>query len=98
MGYQIKTWKDRLVEFAGRRTLTDISTDEMKKVDVSRAEGEIFQVGDTFSAANMNDLEQRIAYGFADCPTSLTVKTIEVVTELPSDAADHPDTVYLIID
>ena len=59
-----KEWKDRLAEFAGRRKLTNVSTGEETTVDVSRAEGEVSQAGDAFSAANMNDLEQRIKDGF----------------------------------
>lgn len=59
-----KEWKDRLVEFSGRRKLTNVSTGEETTVDVSRAEGKVSQEGHAFSAANMNDLEQRIKDGF----------------------------------
>lgn len=63
MGFEKKTWKDRLVEFAGRRSLTKVSgsADGVMVVDVARSEGNVSQVGDAFSAENMNDLEQRIA-------------------------------------
>lgn len=66
MAFVKKTWKDRLVEFAGRRQLKRISGDAngTMVVDVARAEGTVSQAGDTFSAANMNDLEQRIGDGF----------------------------------
>lgn len=57
-----KTWKQRIVEFPGRRRLDDTSTADV--YDVSRAEGNITQEGDGFTAANMNDLEQRITEGF----------------------------------
>ena len=60
MAFIKKEWKDRLAEFAGRRTLTDIATGISQTVDVTRAEGQISQIGDAFSAQNMNDLEQRI--------------------------------------
>lgn len=53
-----KTWKQRIVEFPGRRRLDDTSTADV--YDVSRAEGTITQEGDGFTAVNMNDLEQRI--------------------------------------
>lgn len=67
-----KEWKDRLAEFAGRRKLTNVSTGEETTVDVSRAEGEVSQAGDAFSAANMNDLEQRIKDGFDKVDTNLS--------------------------
>lgn len=60
MAFVKKEWKDRLVEFAGRRKLNNAETGESMVVDVERAEGQISQVGDAFSAENMNDLEQRI--------------------------------------
>ena len=53
-----KTWKQRIVEFPGRRRLDDTSTADV--YDVSRAEGTVTQEGDGFTAVNMNDLEQRI--------------------------------------
>ena len=54
-----KTWKQRIVEFPGRRRLDDTSSADV--YDVSRAEGTVTQEGDGFTAANMNDLEQRIS-------------------------------------
>ncbi len=62
MGFARKTWKDRMVEFAGRRSLTKVSgsADGTMIVDVARSEGNVSQAGDAFSAENMNDLEQRI--------------------------------------
>lgn len=68
MAFVKKTWKDRTVEFAGRRKLTRISGDPngVMVVDVERAEGEISEEGDAFSKNNMNNLEQRIENGFAD--------------------------------
>lgn len=53
-----KTWKQRIVEFPGRRRLDDTSSADV--YDVSRAEGIVTQEGDGFTAVNMNDLEQRI--------------------------------------
>lgn len=72
MSFVAKEWKDRLVEFAGRRKLTNVSTGEETTVDVSRAEGEVSQAGDAFSAANMNDLEQRIKDGFDQVNSDLS--------------------------
>lgn len=56
-----KNWKNRLVEYPGRRKLTDILTGKETVVDVARHEGEISNEGDPFSAANMNDLENRLS-------------------------------------
>ena len=75
MSFVTKEWKDRLAEFAGRRKLTNVSTGEETTVDVSRAEGEVSQAGDAFSAANMNDLEQRIKDGFDKVDTNLTANS-----------------------
>lgn len=67
-----KEWKDRLVEFAGRRKLKNVSTNEETVFDVSRNEGAVSQEGDAFSAKNMNDLEQRIKDGFDKVDANLT--------------------------
>lgn len=66
MAFIKKTWKDRIVEFAGRRNLKNVLTNEIITVDVTRNEGNILQNGDAFSSANMNDLEQRIADEFQE--------------------------------
>lgn len=71
MAFVTKTWKDRLVEFAGRRKLKNVSTNEEVLYDVSRSEGTVMQAGDSFSAANMNNLEQRIKTEFDNVSTSL---------------------------
>ena len=65
MSFKQKTWKDRISEHPTRRTLTDVSDNTTKTVNVAREEGTISQEGDAFSAANMNDLESRIAGGFS---------------------------------
>lgn len=74
MAFKKKIWKDRLVEFSGRRLLKRISgsADSQMVVDVTRNEGTVSQAGDAFSAANMNDLEQRIADEFNSVSTVLT--------------------------
>ncbi len=64
MAFVKKTWTDRVTEFPTRRTLTKTDgTSEL--VTVSRAEGNVSQEGDAFSADNMNGLETRIADEFA---------------------------------
>ena len=67
MPFTKKTWEDRLVEFAGRRKLTDVTTQAVQTVDVTRDEGNVSREGTAFSASNMNDLEQRIA----DCVSAM---------------------------
>lgn len=66
MGFVKKTWKDRLVEYAGRRKLTNVATGATQTVDVTRAEGTESQAGDMFNATNMNDLENRTYNAFND--------------------------------
>lgn len=96
MAFEKKTWEDRLVEFPGRRRLINVETGKEYVMDVSREEGLVTKVGDAFSAPNMNGLEDRIAEGFDSCPESAEIKKISVVNSLPQDAADHPDTLYII--
>ena len=73
MAFVTKTWKDRLVEYAGRRKLKNVATGEEILMDVSRSEGTVNQAGDAFSAANMNNLEQRIKTEFDSVNSSLGV-------------------------
>lgn len=62
--YTLKNWKNRDVEFPGRRTLTDTISGTSQTVDVTRSEGTITEAGDAFDASTMNDLEGRIGAGF----------------------------------
>lgn len=66
-----KEWKARLVEFAGRRLLRNVANGQSETYDVSRSEGQVSQEGDAFNTKNMNDLEQRIANGFANAKTNI---------------------------
>lgn len=60
MSYTAKEWKDRVSEYANRRTINkEDGTSET--VTVERAEGKVSTIGDAFSAETMNDLENRIA-------------------------------------
>lgn len=74
--YQKKTWKARTSEFPTRRALTDVSTGAVQTVNVARDEGTVSEQGDGFSAANMNDLEARIAAGLDEKQDTITVKGI----------------------
>ena len=64
MAFVKKTWKDRISQFPNRRTVNDGYT--TKQVMVGRDEGTITEEGDSFDAANMNDLEQRIEDAYGD--------------------------------
>lgn len=95
MAYEKKEWKDRVTEYPTRRNLVKEGGDT-ETVTVERNEGNVSQEGDAFSAENMNDLEQRIGDGFDVCTTSAVIRYIQVVDALPEDAAQHPDTLYII--
>ncbi|MBE5846247.1 MAG: hypothetical protein E7300_01045 [Lachnospiraceae bacterium] len=73
MAFITKEWKDRIVEYAGRRKLVNVSDQSEMIVDVTRNEGTVSQAGDAFSAANMNDLEQRVADEFSTISENLNV-------------------------
>ena len=62
--YSLKNWKNRDVEYPGRRTLTDTLSGTSQTVDVTRSEGTITEAGDAFDASTMNDLEGRISSAF----------------------------------
>lgn len=83
MSFITKEWKDRIVEYAGRRRLTNVSTQAQEIVDVERAEGTVSQAGDAFNAANMNDLEQRISDEFTAVNENLTA--------VQNDSIRYPD-------
>lgn len=72
MGFVKKKWKDRLVEYSGRRKLTNVATGATQTVDVTRAEGTESQAGDMFNASNMNDLESRTYNAFNEVVKTYT--------------------------
>lgn len=74
--YQKKTWKARTSEFPTRRALTDVSTGAVQTVNVARDEGTVSEQGDGFSAANMNDLESRIAAGLDEKQGKITANGV----------------------
>lgn len=62
MAFSIKTWLDRVSEYPTRRTITDAADpSQIQTVFLARHEGEITEAGTPLNAANLNDLEQRIA-------------------------------------
>ena len=88
MSFTKKTWKDRVVEYAGRRRLTPVSG-STTDFDVSRdAEGAVTQAGDAFNATNMNDLETRIAEAF----TALNAEMVDLLYPVGSIYISTRDT------
>lgn len=72
MSFNKRTWIDRVSEYPNRRKLIDDAGVE-KTYTVERYEGEISAEGDDWSAANMNDLEQRIADSIDGTASSLAI-------------------------
>ena len=70
MAFVQKTWKNRISQYPNRRTINDGNV--TKVVTVGRDEGTITEAGDAFSAANMNDLESRIATAIGGTQGTLT--------------------------
>ena len=64
MAYEKKTWKNRQSEYPNRRTLTPVDGQE-NTYDVARTEGLVMEEGDAFDQKTMQDLEDRVAAGFA---------------------------------
>lgn len=62
MAYQSKTWKNRAG--TGLNKYKDSITGDT--LELINTPDSVTEAGDAFSAANMNDLESRIAAGFAD--------------------------------
>ena len=79
--YTLKNWKNRDVEFPGRRTLTDTISGTSQTVDVTRSEGTVTEAGDAFDASTMNDLEGRIGAGF----TLVEADKLKKPTNSPSE-------------
>lgn len=79
--YTLKNWKNRDVEYPGRRTLTDTISGTSQTVDVTRSEGTVAEAGDAFDASTMNDLEGRIGAGF----TLVEADKLKKPTNSPSE-------------
>lgn len=85
MAFVKKTWKSRLVEHQNRRVLTDVSSGTQQTVDVTREEGTVTQAGDAFSAANMNDLEDRIADAMGSTFVEATLRANTTAVDFTAD-------------
>jgi hypothetical protein len=79
MAFSKKTWKDRISQYINRRLLTD-SDGNTQQVTVTRDEGSVTEPGDAFSAANMNDLENRI-----EAAIPVKIQDLDNVTLTTSD-------------
>jgi hypothetical protein len=63
--FNIRQWIDRVSQFPNRRTLTNVEDPtDVKTYDLSRAEGEVSVQGTALTAANLNNLENRIDAAF----------------------------------
>lgn len=68
MAYQAKTWKNR----AGTGLNKYKDSVSGNTLELTNTPDSVTEAGDAFSAANMNDLEIRIANGFADATPDMT--------------------------
>ncbi len=71
MGFVKKVWKDRKVEFPGRRRMAPVQGQD-GVFDVMRAEGRVTEEGCPYNSQTMNDLEDRVAGGLEDMQRQVT--------------------------
>lgn len=83
-----KTWQNRLSEYPTRRQLVDVDTGNTQTVDVTRSEGQIYNTGDGFTQANMNDLENRIYNAFEDFD-GIAAATHTIPRVVPKDITQY---------
>lgn len=93
MSYKSKTWVDRISDKPTRRTLTiESQTDSSIICTVQRSEGTVSKEGDAFNAANMNDLEKRIANGLDEKLDGQKLETdADVILSKTSADGSAPD-------
>lgn len=89
MGFNLKTWVNRISEYPTRRKLTK-SDGSTELVTVERAEGQVSQEGNAFSADEMNDLEKRISDGFDELNSDLDKKAATGHKHTKTDITDFP--------
>lgn len=78
INYERKTWIDRSSEYPSRRNIKDVSTQEVKTVEVTRAEGEVQIEGDSFDSVTFNLFEQRIADAFTQAQAEIDALKAEI--------------------
>jgi len=76
-----RTWVDRDVENPNGRIIVNDSTGVATPVTVQMNEGEVYVEGDTLTASNANDLEDRIEAAFNSIPASTNVSVTPIVTQ-----------------
>ena len=81
MAYVKRTWTDRDAENLGGRKITDNNTGTVSHVTVELEEGEIYEVGTPWTAAVMNDMEDRIEAGINEAGGGSDVVVTPVLTE-----------------
>lgn len=94
MAFVKKVWQDRAVEFAGRRRLKNVLTEEETVYDVTRNEGTILKEGDKFSAENMNGLEDRIEEAINELNDNVQAMTQAQYNAMGSG---RPQKLYVIV-
>ncbi len=94
MAFVKKVWQDRAVEFAGRRRLKNVLTEEETVYDVTRNEGTILKEGDKFSAENMNGLEDRIEKAINELNDNVQAMTQAQYNAMGSG---RPQKLYVIV-
>ena len=90
MAFVKKTWKDRLSEFPKRWKLKLLGTSgDTQSVELELDDGTVITQGDRFTAATMNDLEQRIADAFESSVSGVASFNGRVGAVTPSNS-DYP--------
>ena len=96
MAFSAKTWVDRDSQYPTRRKITNVDDiSDVKVVTVERDEGTVTTQGDAFDAANMNNLEGRIAAMFTDVTGTLVAGSTSVTLSSASITTDSTIDVYV---
>lgn len=93
MRFNLKTWVNRISEYPTRRKLTK-SDGSTELVTVERAEGQVSQEGNAFSADEMNDLEKRISEGFDGLNNDLDKRLLNGIGNLVLQKGTNIDNIH----
>lgn len=93
MEFNLKTWVNRISEYPTRRKLTK-SDGSTELVTVERAEGQVSQEGNAFSADEMNDLEKRISEGFDELNSDLDKRLLNGVGNFALQKGANIDSIH----
>lgn len=61
MAFEKFNWENRISQYPNRRIITNVENNVEEVVEITRDEGTILNNGTSFSAENMNNLEERIS-------------------------------------